>query len=180
MKKLLIITALTAVLGCDQISSSHLSKYTGQAYNHAASATPGVLNTAITPSEKSQINISFDFQIGKDFSSGPQYQNLFQTADFNTGIRLELAKENHWAILVGDKTGKSKGFDLGVLPTNGEWHKFKIEISNGEIVALLDNKTIITGQLEPKTFQVDHVLIGQGFSSERAFNGEIRDFLIEM
>lgn len=110
------------------------------------------------------------------------WQNLFQTAPVNEGLRLEI-----------NSAGKA-GFVLGVLQRNNmtEFSGFPLpspiqtkqaydlEIkgsTDGIFEAKINNHVLPTGFLEVP-FSISEIKVGEGFSKERTFDGKITDFSV--
>jgi heptose-I-phosphate ethanolaminephosphotransferase len=132
------------------------------------------------------VNISAQFKLpetkNKTNTVFPHYENLFQTADVNFGIRLEFGYgENStlgWAIIIGDKTGQFIGFDLGDFPLTGTWHDLKIKIKPNVLEVKVNGEVVNSTEVTMPIYLVDNLLVGQGFSKERIFQGEIKSFTI--
>lgn len=67
---------------------------------------------------KDKITLSFRFKMNEWL--GP-YDNIFQTADWNNGIRMELTQPQNWGLVFKDTQNDLVGISLGTLPqlTNG-------------------------------------------------------------
>ncbi|MCT7554549.1 phosphoethanolamine transferase [Aliarcobacter butzleri] len=134
---------------------------------------------------KNDITISFDFYINKlnEEPSEIKYENIFQTADLNNGLRIEFSRlkgnESNWA-LVYTQNNELKGIDLGLLPAKEEWHTFKLRYikENGQLFIYLNNKIIKSLSDVNEDFNFDNVVAGHGFNEDRVFNGKIYNFKI--
>ena len=102
------------------------------------------------------------------------YQNLFQTGDFNSGIRLEINDLGQGGLLIGSSA--ADGFSAVSLPGKFELGNFdiSIRINDGQKVSVffLDRKIekVVSG-LKPKC---DNVVVGYGFDSSRVVRGEVQ------
>lgn len=123
--------------------------------------------------------ISFDFKI--NFVN--QWDNLFQTSDYNNGIRIELDKANN-ATLVIHSTGQTglKGIPLRKFDNN-VWYNIKIIKKTDELPKIYVNNKLLKDiensdeqQDTIENFQTDNIIIGRGFDSNRTFNGQIKNF----
>jgi len=107
-----------------------------------------------------------------DSSEG--YPNVFQTADVNRGVRLEITGTT--AGLVIHDSDSPNGVRALILTTSlekGRWYFLEVEILNGSFVrAVLDGKEVRAegGRLDLETSKI---LVGAGFDSTRAFRGQI-------
>jgi ABC-type sugar transport system permease subunit len=101
------------------------------------------------------------------------YQNLFQTSDFNAGIRLEINDSGQGGLLIGSSA--ADGFSSVSIPEKFELGNFdiSIRINDGQKVSLsfLDRKIVkVVSGLKPKC---DNVVVGYGFDSSRVVRGEV-------
>lgn len=137
--------------------------------------TPPRLPKNVTKS----ISISFDFKI----NGVKQWDNLFQTADYNNGIRMELDKGNNCALVIN-----SSG-DTGLVGIplqkfdNNIWYNVRIIKKTNELPSVFVNnkkQEIIASDTElinnTNSFAVDKIIIGSGFDQNRTFNGQIKNF----
>ena len=138
---------------------------------------------------KGDMTISFDFSLGKDFNSknSPDYQGLFETADGNTGVRIEINKKlETWDLIIGDSSGKFNPYNLGKLPKVGVWTKVKIQIQilsqraglKDKVFVYVNDKIIIDNDLMFGDFLVNKFVVGYGISPERKFHGAVKEFNI--
>ncbi len=117
-----------------------------------------------------EVAVSLEFLPGK--VSG--YEDVFQTADRNTGLRLELWSAGAM-LLVGDPSGAAFGLNLSAGLKLHEWNRLEVRLDpSGVILARLNGmqerrKGIV---LRP---QWDRILVGSGFSGLRPFHGEVRN-----
>lgn len=116
-----------------------------------------------------EINIRLIGNISELYS----YQNLFQTSDLNSGIRLEINDVGEAGLLIG--SNGVDGFSLVLVPKNFETGSFdiSIRITDGKRVSITfqNEKTekVING-LKPKC---DNVVIGYGYDSSRVIKGKV-------
>ncbi|MDD3593177.1 MAG: sulfatase-like hydrolase/transferase [Candidatus Gastranaerophilales bacterium] len=132
---------------------------------------------------KKEIEISFDFRI---YDLKRDYSNVFQTADYNNGIRMEFSRTNAALLAKGGNDtlwGKSLAFNDGKnikkglnLPLKNLDYKIKI------IKKINKPLTIFVNNIERKTnyhedfWQFNNVIIGQGYDETRPFDGKISNF----
>lgn len=123
-------------------------------------------------------DISFRF---KATGENKEYNNLFQTAPENEGLRLEWTTlgARPLALVAGTEQGLY-GLDLGFTPVLNRWHKARIEMRGTRLTVWLDDvlrtQTDVPG-LNPK---FTDVAAGTGFSRTRPFQGEIKDFSLKL
>jgi hypothetical protein len=103
-------------------------------------------------------------------------QNIFQTAPFNTGIRLELIGGT-LGIVYSDHQKKS-GYSALMLQKNlnpNEVHHIKIEALTKEFLRVSVDGHVKTIKTPYLIFATNEFLIGGGYSFDRTYSGEIRN-----
>lgn len=107
-----------------------------------------------------------------------EYNNVFQTAAVNTGIRLELAKPSILALIVGSRGPEGfKGFILTRSLELNKWHSVHIKISRDKRLKVsLDNRTVVDSPERDIYFNLSDIALGTGFSRTRPFDGSIGNF----
>lgn len=102
------------------------------------------------------------------------YQDLFQTANVNAGIRAEIDGSGHSGIAVTDDvTGVLKGYSFDKRLVPGHEYHLHVKAVNGRfITATLDGLSPEQAPLVPR-YKINRILIGQGFTSKRKFHGRI-------
>src|SRR3972149_2702883 len=110
-----------------------------------------------------------------------EWNNIFQTAPVNTGIRMELSKPSTLSLLIGSRDSAIfKAFDLTKILTFNEWHKVEIEIrKNNDLKIFFDNEPIVSTLIGNIDYDVADIAVGTGFSRMRHFDGELSDFEIK-
>ena len=109
------------------------------------------------------------------FDSLVGYENLFQTADANLGIRFEFASPATAAIVFGDaQTGQLIALHLSQGLQPGTWNQFGLHIAPGAVTAHLNQLTRYR-DFPDANVRYDRLLVGSGFSGERPFRGRIRN-----
>jgi hypothetical protein len=126
-------------------------------------------------------NIDIKFHYKKD---GDLHPNLFQTSNYNEGVRLEFSGDNA-AIIYGCKN---------LCPTNGynvvdltKYLNFSSEnyinlfISQGKFIKIKVNSSPeIVISKPPPIIKYDNILVGSGFDRTRGFNGSIEQFHLKL
>ncbi|MFH1825475.1 MAG: hypothetical protein ABH873_09690 [Candidatus Firestonebacteria bacterium] len=126
-------------------------------------------------SDVKEIEISFNMKIYYIF----QWDNIFQTAIENDGVRLELSLPSTLAIGIGNVKKNKTVFKIIEDDINyDEWYSVYIKIDrNKKLTVKLNNKTVIE-KVEDVDYRISDIVIGTGFSKTRAFNGEVNNFII--
>lgn len=115
-----------------------------------------------------------DIRLTGNITEFYNYQNLFQTSDYNSGIRLEINDVGQGALLIGSNA--ADGYSAVSMPSKFNLGNFDISIRivDGQRVLLsfLDKKIekVVSG-LSPKC---DNVVVGYGFDSGRVIRGEVQ------
>lgn len=118
------------------------------------------------------------FSVAFTFKGGDAkaHQNIFQTAPYNSGIRVELSG-GMLAVIYSDYQ-KSNGYSALVLEKNlnlNESHRIRIEALTKEFLRIsLDGKTEII-KSPYLIFATNQFLVGGGYSPERNYTGSISD-----
>lgn len=163
----------------ETLSSS--KKYSG---NYSwANQTGSVKVPMIEATEDGVLKMKFNFVLSE---SSVEWPNLFQTSDVNYGIRAEIRNgtvqggPNTFGIVYAkNKAGDLEGISLSDNFQFGISHELKIEAKlNNYILATLDGVTIERKEPAPN-FKTDNILVGEGFSPERTFSGEISKYEIK-
>jgi hypothetical protein len=102
------------------------------------------------------------------------YPNIFQTAPGNEGVRIELVGGDA-GIVFSDRSGKVVGVALCFGCPLGTWHSLDVLATRDYFRARLDNEVYDSLEMLPNV-RLSDVRLGEGFSPERAFCGEISDF----
>jgi hypothetical protein len=119
----------------------------------------------------SDVALSFEFY----YDSVIGYENLFQTADGNQGIRFEFAAPATAAILFGDsRTGDLLALHLSPGLQAGTWNQFEMRVKPGAVTAHL-NQFTRSMDFPDVNVRYDRLLVRSGFSGDRPFRGQIRN-----
>ena len=145
--------------------------------NYQYGITPPISFGALEDPLNAYINLRLDFYIN-DLN---EYQNIFQTAPGNEGLRLEISGKNA-ALVLSDKlsSGGIKGLTISSNIYINQWYTLYISAKNGEsIFASLDGTKIIDYKSSGIELKGSEVLIGQGFDQTRMFHGRINNITFE-
>ena len=105
------------------------------------------------------------------------YQNLFQTAGINEGLRMELSGERNLGLVYGKTSNTFAGMPLLDRMEPRTPYSFDIAYSarNKSLTVSVNGKT--TGVTDPALAPVfSDFVVGRGFDSSRVFDGIIWDF----
>lgn len=164
----LIITLLVAYCSIYESSTMQLVRYGGV-------QTGEYTNNIFSNNYTECIDIKFDF---KYEGLKADYENLFQTADVNDGIRLEFANFSEagtGALLIPCKQAPEV-FSFNNLPTPNVWHSLEIRIIGNDLKVFLDDGLLGKKILKNPNIKLDNVAVGTGFSKSRPFSGTIKNF----
>jgi len=106
----------------------------------------------------------------------PSHENLFQSAPYNLGIRLEQSGLS-LALIVSNYTGKEKYSVVQLTNTLkvGQFHHIKVEALTKEFIRIVfDGKETLI-QSPDIIFSTEEFLIGSGFDSSRTYSGELKN-----
>jgi hypothetical protein len=123
------------------------------------------------------IDLKLRFRVVNDASGHP---NLFQTSPYNSGLRMEFTN-NTASLLIPDKTipGGLKGIQISSNLKTGKWYYLEIEALNSSHIAVyLDGESIEFYKSSGINFSLAKIIIGEGFSPDRKFKGDINDIYI--
>lgn len=121
-------------------------------------------------------NISFDF---KFYGFKNTYENVFQTADGNNGIRMEFGKGGlggGWGLVMPGADGQLDFISQQTVPSRGVWHHVDIRREDADIELYLDGAFVGKTVLKNQNIAMDNIAVGTGFSKTRPFNGEVKNF----
>lgn len=127
--------------------------------------------------QSKEIKIKFRMKV----NSVANYDNVFQTASGNSGIRMELggSAEKSLGIIIGEKSTGLKGFLITRDLSLGEWHDIFVHTTpNKRITIYLNNVLAVDEVCDEISYDLSDIVIGTGFSRTRPFDGKIRDFSI--
>ncbi len=121
------------------------------------------------------IYLSFKFK-ATDFSGHP---NLFQTANYNQGIRLEISEAGS-ALLVPLKGSSAalKAMPISIDQDGQRWHELVFELLNHNYINVtLDQIAVVSFKDPAIAADLSNIIVGGGFDSTRYFKGEIKEVL---
>lgn len=163
---MILLNALAAYLNSSIYEIKHAS------YPHAAQMTA---DYTMRPQDK--VTVAFRFKMNAWLRPN---DNIFQTADDNNGIRLELTHPQGWGLVFKDSKNDLVGLPLGTLPELTKWHHFSLSVYNRQVTAQADGKILTHTTLPDMDFAINKIIAGSGFVNTRPFNGEVKDFSIQV
>ena len=123
--------------------------------------------------QKSGAYFSVEFSFKGGIKDSPQ--NLFQTAAFNNGIRLEHLGDSLGIVYATNDEKKYRAIVLGSQLQSTRNYKIKIEALNNAFIKIdLNGKLKIFSHNEID-FLADEFLLGAGFDSSRIYQGSLED-----
>jgi peptidoglycan/LPS O-acetylase OafA/YrhL len=127
---------------------------------------------SLTGTEQRCVNVAFSFSP----SALSGHPNILQTADVNSGVRFEL-HENSLSVVYPGQGGLT-GRVLSTEIQPGRWYSVTAEFQSGGYL----RATCTGGQAVDDSSlanpSCDRILVGRGFTDERKFEGQIKDFRI--
>ena len=129
--------------------------------------------TDIVVTKDAYFEISLQFR-AQEMAGHP---NLFQTGDYDTGIRVELSNGALAAVVGNEKQPDAPASLLiskNIEP--GRWYDLHVAaLKNGFVTARLSDNPTLKLEGEHIAFSANNFWIGQGFDSTRRFTGDIRN-----
>jgi len=121
-----------------------------------------------------------EFELDFNAKSFDGFPNLFQTAPYNKGIRMEFGPAGKLALVVSRGAASAlEGRILDCDISTGTWHHLKVTVSpDKEITVQIDNSKNAIPPLKASDINLDfsQIMAGVGFDSTRTFDGDVRDF----
>ena len=156
-------------------SVTHSGVYFDSHSNNSALASIKEFSETVR-SEAKDINISFKM---KAYSIG-QYNNVFQTAQLNSGIRMELASPSTAALVVG--CGNENRCTGVIISNNFEinkWYMVTIDLDRrSHLRVSLNGDVVVNGKYPGLNYSLSEFAVGTGLSKTRPFDGVIEDFSV--
>lgn len=134
---------------------------------------------------KMQDNAIYDLNFSFKFSEiGAFYPNLFQTANFNQGLRMEFGINTAAIIYNCNKRCPPNGYHVINLSKQINFsgdNYINISLRQGKYIKVKVNSNpelVITRP--PPDIRVNNIIVGSGFDDTRPFSGEIGFFNIKV
>lgn len=113
------------------------------------------------------------------------YQNIFQTADYNNGVRLEIGPGGDAGLIIRKTDDTFTAFSLPKMEAQKEYH-FLLKIEPTRIKIALGNTLLVDDVVSSDpdnsegkraiSYKVDTIKVGTGFDDERPLIGAIKEF----
>lgn len=132
---------------------------------------------------KDNANYDYDFNFHFKYSNnGALHPNLFQTANFNQGLRMEFGADAAALIYNCNKRCQPNGYHVINLSKQINFsgdNYINISLKQGKYIKVKvnSNPSIVIRQ-PPPSIKLDNVIVGSGFDATRPFSGEIKFFNI--
>lgn len=109
------------------------------------------------------------------------WDDIFQTAPSNAGVRVEISEPGVMDVVVGDGTHAGLiGFQIATSLEKKVWHTVMINIDkNKNLIVLLDGKETVRAKSPRINYKINEIAVGSGLSKSRPFDGQINNFSIE-
>jgi len=116
--------------------------------------------------------IKFDITFFVTLNSLGRYQNLFQTASENQGIRLEVDPRGQATVIYSNQFGyQYKTFKTRIFPH--QRYYFSLSSSDRVLQLQLDSEQLLLSNAHFSKDNFSSLLIGSGFNRDRAIDGEL-------
>ena len=126
-------------------------------------------------------DIGIKFRYQKD---GNSYPNLFQTSNYNEGVRLEFSGNNAAIIYGCNKACLPNGYsviDLTKYLNFSSENYINLIISQRKFIKIkVNSNPEITIRNPSPNIKYDNILVGSGYDSVRGFNGSIEQFNLKL
>ena len=124
-----------------------------------------------------EIEISFNAKV----NSISGWNNIFQTAPANYGIRMELAEPSTLGLIIKNKNKDGlRGFYVTQALQLGKSHLISVKIDmNKHLTVLLDNENVLDVVDPNIDYDISEIAVGSGFSKSRPFDGELSNFEVK-
>ncbi|MHB8248858.1 MAG: hypothetical protein ACYDCX_08250 [Acidithiobacillus sp.] len=99
------------------------------------------------------------------------YQDLFQTSDMNSGVRIEIGPAGTIGIVSRDVEGRLAGRSFPTVIVPGKTYTLTMMAANKYTITAFLNGIKQNGWHYTPRFNTNNILIGDGFTPERQFNG---------
>lgn len=160
----------------NQIFTTRLADYNG--------VSPVELKNGLNPKRTSTIEFDFYIDEIKEKFEGIRYENLFQTADWNNGFRVEFARKSDsatlWGLVYTDRKLNQRVIDFGTMPSMNKWHHMKVAYlhDKNRVDVFLNGINIRSYQNANLNQDFSKVISGKAFG-DRQFTGKIKNFTIQ-
>jgi hypothetical protein len=120
-------------------------------------------------------NAYFRLKLNFRLDNAEGFPNLFQTAAFNSGLRIEFNGTTA-AIIVADSSVKEgcRVINLSNAINIGQWYKLEVVALNGGYVRVfLNEQNVVDASSTGISMAMSQILVGGGFDKTRLFRGQI-------
>ena len=143
------------------------------------------MTTLFLFTESGSVNYRQDAEISVEFrydNLHEEFENIFQTAAGNNGLRFELTTVgmNGNGGLVFMQNNKEDVISIGALPLPKIWHTLETKIIDNTLAVYLDGALVGEKKIDSSQVLFNDVAFGTGFSKERSFSGEVKNFNVRL
>ena len=152
--------------------SSKIQSFSGIENFDLVSASPSqfpIKLDALKNNKGAYFLIEFEF-LGRDI---PGYENFFQTASGNSGIRLEQHGQSIALIIADSGKNKYTAIELTKNIEQDKLYQIKIEALANEFLRIYFDRKEIRIQSPNIQFSMEELLIGAGFNFQRKYSGDL-------
>ena len=128
---------------------------------------------------KQDADVKIDFRYD---SLNGDYENLFQTAAGNTGLRFEFVDHGlsgSCGLVYPDKD-KFEALTIKYLPIPGIWHSLEAKVVGDKLGLYLDGAFVGMKSVDSSKIMFNDLAAGTGFNKERNFSGEVKNFEVRL
>ncbi len=126
-------------------------------------------------SDVKEVDISFLMKV----YSISHWNNVFQTARLNEGIRMELSQPSNVGIVIATNDSEGlKGFSLFNAIEFNKIYAVKVSVGRNNILKACVDDSCINVRDNQFKYDIKDIAVGAGLSKTRPFDGEINDFRI--
>lgn len=135
--------------------------------------------TGIVTEYKQDADVKMDFYCNH---LNGDYENLFQTAAGNAGLRFEFANVGTAGVcgLVYPEKDNIEAITVNGWPLPGMWHSLEAKIINDVLGLYIDDALVGIKSVDSKRVLFNDLASGTGFSRERNFSGEVKNFEVRL
>jgi len=175
----LLLTAYLSLFGWNQVRLSQIEHFINNLQKQSALqyeyGHPPISLGDVNDPHNAYFHLTLRFRI--DSTEG--HPNLFQTASFNKGLRIEFGGTSA-VIIVADSNlpDKYRVIFLSNAIKMGQWYTLDLEaVNQGYIHAQIEGNKVARVATTGINMELSQILLGQGFNQDRNFKGQIENIV---